>query len=185
MGPWLKQACPCGQRAPLQEIRPRPAITQQSQRTVTDAPHLPLVTCQKRRRLVRAQHCELRKRRKLDQGVAAEVARVLHIGTPSACTQGLEVTATLPPIHLHSSHTYVLCGGYAGCVKCGGVVGYARPSLLSTQCREHCPAGSRRSIRRLAQGLLPKPVVDGAGAWPTGELNPKVCAYRPPSTGSG
>ena len=116
--------------------------------------------------------------------MSALAAYALELGTANACVSGLPVTETLPPLDLHPSHTYILCGGFAGCIKCGGVAGFALPTKLDGECKRGCPAGSRGPIGRLARGQLPRPLASGSGTvWPSGELCPPVLAYHPPESG--
>ena len=116
--------------------------------------------------------------------MTALAACALELGTANACVSGLPVTETLPPFDLHPSHTYILCGGYAGCIKCGGVAGYALPTKLDGECKKGCPAGPRGPIGRFARGELPRPLANGTGTvWPSGELCPPVLAYHPPESG--
>jgi len=76
----------------------------------------------------------------------------------------------------HDTHSVVACGGFAGCFRCGSVVGYHAPQTLLGSCRGHCPAGSRGPVVRLARGRLPHRQ-DGVPLWPTGEANPTPALY--------
>ena len=148
-----------------------------------------LVTPAKRRGQVLAQHREMGKRARLDQAAVAAAERVFFLGTEEAFTEGLPACDTLPPLALDGSHTFIVVGGYAGCIRCGGVAGFTRCTMLSGPCRGHCPPGSRGPIRLLAQGKLPrrKRQMDGSvsgDGWPSGEACPVVRVYAPSSASS-
>ena len=74
------------------------------------------------------------------------------------------------PFEMKPSHKIVLCGGYAGCLKCGSVVSQSTATnALGQECKGHCPRGSRGAVRRLAKGLHPRRPRD---EWPNGEEAP-------------
>ena len=179
---------PCAEHAAVPpDLRPQvhaPLVPQTSQSRVADALDLPPVTTQTRRRAVREQHLELRKRKRLDQAVTSQAARVMEVGTSSAWVDTSNFTTVLPPIALGRGHTLIACGGYVGCVKCCGVSGYTRDSNLTAACSGGCPAGSRRPLKRLARGLLPRPLSSGSGhIWPSGETHPLVSLILAPAAG--
>ena len=94
--------------------------------------------------------------------------------------QGYPVTRNMPPINLGNGRLILVCGGYAGCIRCGSAVGYQSDNLLAGDCRTYCPSGSRGPITRLAKGLLPRPLPNGKGQeWPSGELSPSVFVLQP------
>ena len=120
---------------------------------------------------------ELRRQRGLDTRVVQAVAEVTGLGTNMAAAFHFPPTDALPPLRLDPTHSYIVCGGFAGCVRCCGVAGYrAETTKLCQPCVGGCPAGSRGPLKRLAKGLLPR----AGSAWPTGEPNPIVHVYRPP-----
>ena len=103
------------------------------------------------------------------------------IGANSAYVEDMEVTDTLPPLDIDPSHQLVVCGGYAGCISCGGVAGFERTTKLVQLCKRSCPPGSRGPIRNLCKGSLPRlKVVNGVTTgqvWPSGESDPVVRRY--------
>ena len=105
----------------------------------------------------------------------------MRIGTASATPQALDVVESLPPVPLHESHDYIVVGGYAGCLRCGGVAGIKRSKLLEGACRRYCPVGSRQPINRLERGELPQRALFGTEGqcWPSGELAPRVLRWAP------
>ena len=166
-----------------------PAVPVRPTRVQAASGDVGLVTPAKRRGQVIAQHREMGKRARLDREAAAAAERVFFMGTEDAFTEGLPACDTLPPLALHGSHAFLVVGGYVGCIRCGGVAGFTRSTMLSGPCRGHCPAGSRGPIRLLAQGKLPrrKRQHDGTvtgDAWPSGEAFPVVRVYAPSSASS-
>ena len=113
-------------------------------------------------------------------GCAKEMGarRVEALGTPTAVAYGYPETSTPPPIRLGDSHKLVLVGGFAGCLRCGSVVGFSSSKLLERDCRRWCPQGSQGPLKRLLKGDLLRPN-NTCKSWPSGELSPTVLAYRP------
>ena len=155
---------------------PAPRHPQVSQTRVVDSQHLPNVLPAERRKRVREQHAELLRRARLDREVTHTARKFAHLGTPQAVAFDLPLSQVVPPpLSLHPSHNLIECGGYAGCIICGGVAGFERRTLLTGLCRGGCPSGSRGPISRLSKGKLPRvsgphPTLD----WPSGELRPTV-----------
>ena len=98
---------------------------------------LPLIQPRERRKLVKAQKAELRKRQKLDRAITATAYKTLEDGIPELLSD-MEVTTTIPPIAIGPGHLLITCGGFVGCLKCGGVSG-TRALKLSGECRNGCP----------------------------------------------
>ena len=94
----------------------------------------------------------------------------------------LEPTNALPSIPLHPSHTYIVTGGYAGCIKCGGVAGVVRSPLLVHECRGFSqPNDLVWRVRLLAKGHLPYSRSIRKGLkWTSGELTPQPRRWAPP-----
>ena len=67
------------------------------------------------------------------------------------------------------SHRLVACGGFVGCIVCGGVNGLLRGSI-EQQCRGPCARRNAGDVLRLCRGLLPR----GRRAWPSGTAHPMV-----------
>ena len=79
-------------------------------------------------------------------------------------------------------HSLIVCGGYEGCLKCGGVVGYAEQStLLERSCRQFSSAGGSFRVAKLCKGQLPRAGEKVAQRSPSGELSPQVRYFIPPS----
>ena len=176
----------CWRRCPQAHLAPTPAVTspqptymQDSQQTITNSVSLK-TTPAKRRVKVAAQQKELKRRRVLDLQGEEDTARVIELGTPRALAVSFPMWRSLPPVEIHREHTALVCGGYAGCVKCGSTVAFHSVSLLKDPCRGWCPAGSRRPVRRLAGGQHPRDYGEVCHEWPSGELNPKVYLYQSP-----
>ena len=89
----------------------------------------------------------------------------------------LPVKHSAPPSIIHRTHCLVVCGGYAGCYKCGSVMDFVSKerkantwSFAEKPCRNWLRA--RHVIRRLCRSLPPHP----GRPWPSGELAPN--AYK-------
>ena len=106
-----------------------------------------------------------------------QAAQVLEVGMPDAWNEGRSYSSTLPPIAPCAHHTLLTCGGYVRCVRCCGVSDFSGSSKLTKDCVGGCPLGSRRPLKRLAQGVRPRPLANGTGcSWPSGELAPpRLC----------
>ncbi len=89
--------------------------------------------------------------------------------------------AQLPPQQLDDTHVYIVVGGFAGCLKCGGIGGAHASKLLTLPCRRAPPpCGFTWPIRSLMRGELPHRQRSGQGeAWPSGESNPTVRRWQP------
>ena len=154
------------QASPLE--RPQPCQTRVRDSEVR-APILPSL----RRKRVAEQRLEIRKRLKLDKQRYSEAAMVVELGTTNAVARHFEVVHALPPLDLHSSHSFLVCGGFAACIRCCGVAGFPSASKLLLPCPGGCPAGSRGPLKRMLRGLLPRP----GESWPSGEAFPR--RYEP------
>ena len=82
------------------------------------------------------------------------------------------------PFEIDASHKVILCGGYAGCVKCAATASCAsRANRLQKKCRGVCDdpwGGSRNRINRLLRG---KPLRKGA-SWPDGSEEVRLQLLR-------
>ena len=180
--PWLRVPCEHPHTPHSLVNAPEPLRKQVSQTQVKDAPALPRIPVHKRRAEVRLQHQELSRRRQLDTAVREKAKRKLEHDLP-AYLSGLDVTTTIPPMQLGNGHLLICCGGYVGCLLCGSVSGILADTKLSGDCTRECLEGSKRPIRRLRQGLLPRPLASGSGhTWPSGEFQPCVYRLLPPSS---
>ena len=64
--------------------------------------------------------------------------------------------AAEPPFCIHESHVdVVLCGGYAGCLRCCTVQAYGTGGRLAQPCRGDAPRGPRGPVSKLCRGTLP------------------------------
>ena len=92
-------------------------------------------------------------------------------------------------LDLHKSHhPVILCGGYAGCEKCGRITSTnTKRNNLVQPCRGYMPGGTKDPVKKLADGRLPfgKPETGGKKRlWPSGEDQPRPKRIRM-SLGSG
>ena len=77
---------------------------------------------------------------------------------------------TALPFAVDSSHKVIVCGGYAGCTKCGAVCSVnTKRNALKTACRGYCPKGSQSAVKRLSMGKHPR---KRHGSWPSFVENP-------------
>ena len=174
-----RHRCPMAAKNPIETAPPQPAGPGLPSRLLRDSTTLPMVTPGQRRKRAMVQMAELRRQRALDGRVVGAVAKVAAIGTNMAAAYHFPPADALPPLDLDPTHTYIVCGGFAGCLKCCGVAGYrAEATKLCKPCVQGCPTGSRGPLKRLARGLLPR----AGSCWPTGESQPLVHVYRPPPT---
>ena len=60
-------------------------------------------------------------------------------------------------LDLHKSHRpIILCGGYAGCEKCGRITSTnTRRNNLVQPCRGYMPGGTKDPVKKLADGKFP------------------------------
>ena len=84
----------------------------------------------------------------------------------------------LHPTH----HCLVERGGYAGCMRCGGIQGYAQSRLLEDPCRHWASAEGRRNLTALYAGVHPRERIGPQPQyeWPTAEAAPGLRIWRTP-----
>ncbi len=139
------------------------------------------LTARERRKRMLEQMAEVRKRQRAEtQAVTAAWAGITAAITPTEY-MSIPMVNGPPPFEVHPTHDLVLCGGFAGCVRCGRVAGYHGHNRFAIECRGHCPAGRVRPVRRLVKGLHPysKGCGHAAPSWPDGVDNPTPRRHRP------
>ena len=82
-----------------------------------------------------------------------------------------------PEIETHSSHTLMACGGWGGCVACGGMSSGGASRLLRRTCRFWMPPSTKRDIKKLANGTMPHFLVHSK--WPDGSVAPAPRQWIP------
>ena len=161
--------------------RARPDQLLPSPPQVADDARAPRITASQRRAKVQEQARAKRDRARQSVVAIRAAARVLELGTPSAVLGDIPLADTAPPFPVHSSHTVVLCGGFAGCIRCGGVCGLQPSPKLEGICARSCPTGSRGPISRLVRERLPHEQQGHQGRWwPSGEASPALRRWVPP-----
>ncbi len=145
-----------------------------------------LVTPAKRRREIADERKRLAEVRGADNRnrQAAEDVMRSRIATATRTRREAKalriVSGPPPPTFLHERHTYIICGGVVGCVKCGGISGFQRSALLAAECRRFTPTGSMGPIQKLAKGRLPhRQRVSQGEWWTSGEEEPEVMCWKP------
>ena len=80
-------------------------------------------------------------------------------------------------LDLHKSHRpIILCGGYAGCEKCGRITSTnTRRNNLVQPCRGYMPGGTKDPVKKLADGKFP---FFKKRVWPSGEDQPRPKRIR-------
>ena len=150
---WLK---PCAQKrnTATTQPQPAPAAADLVQTRVSNDPEAPPISVAQRWAEVQQQHKELKRRRHHAAAVEEQVQAALLLGTPTARIEGFPAADSVPTFDLHASHSYLPCGGFAGCIRCGAVAGWnmleqqssARTGVLETvSCRlqrADCKAGA-------------------------------------------
>jgi hypothetical protein len=138
------------------------------------------ISVDKRRRVVAEQRREVASRRAQDEAQRHKAWEAARVAIPCAVWEAMEGTDDAEGRDIHQSHSAILCGGFAGCFRCGAVVGYKQCSKLQEECRGFCPKGSRGCIVKLAAGKLPHVQRGGkyGQTWPSGEVDPRPRAFR-------
>ncbi len=98
---------------------------------------------------------------------------------PLVALQGMIESQTPPPEPVSSGHALVECGGFIGCARCAGWMGFRGDHpLLTNPCRGYAPKGSRGPITRIAKGLFPLTKRQATvQVWPWGEASPAPRAF--------
>ena len=127
----------------------------------------------KKAKIAMEQRAEIAKRKRRDEGSLKETWRTLlanNVADLSPLPKG-------PEIETHSSHTLIACGGWGGCVACGGMSSGGPSSLLKEVCRKWMPPSTKRDIAKLANGTMPHFLVHGK--WPDGSVAPIARQWIP------
>ena len=102
------------------------------------------------------QQADSRKPFLLDKYAPDMVSLGRSLGLPTGCLELLPELHSAPPFDCDLSHWLVLCGGYAGCLRCGSVVLTKRLSRLKRPCRRFIPTcHSKFRIGRLCRSCCP------------------------------
>ena len=119
------------------------------------------------------QRAEIAKRKRRDEESLKETWRTLLRNNVSDMTP----LPRGPEIETHSSHTLIACGGWGGCVACGGMSSGGPSNLLKRECRKWMPPSTKRDIAKLADGTMPHFLVHGK--WPDGSVAPRARQWIP------
>lgn len=170
---WARKRCPNARSIPIEEELGVLSLPKMPR--ITNDEHARPVTVAVKKQAVKAQRQEIGNRQAILRSTVKEGQRVAGLGTVNAFINAPAAEPALPPYPVGQMHALICCGGFVGCVKCGGVMGSQASKILAADCRLGCPAGSRGPISRLCRGQLPHQHDGGpAEVWPSGELEPVV-----------